>query len=75
MVNSSPKKSIDFDVKWTEPVNKVFWTPILIKVGGIGFEPESNWKYNEDGTNLNSFLIFCKLPPSKVLVSSTNTGI
>ena len=49
-----------------------------IVVGGTGFpnpEPESNWKYKEDGTNCKSLLITFKLPPSNVLLSSTRTGM
>ena len=48
---------------------------MFIEVGGTGFEPESNWKYKDDGTSCNPFLIVCRLPPLNVFVSSTFTGI
>ena len=37
-----PKKSIEDDVKFTEPVNKVFSILKVMTVGGTGCEPESN---------------------------------
>ena len=53
--NIFPKKSIEDDVKFTEPVNKVFSILKVITVGGIGCEPESNWKYNDDGFKSSFF--------------------
>ena len=76
--NSLLKKSNERDVKFVEPVKKFFTTSIKIVVGGTGlppFEPESNWKYNDDGTNSILLLIAFKLPPSNVFDSSTITGM
>ena len=72
------KKSNERDVKFVEPVKKFFTTSIKIVVGGTGFpplEPESNWKYSDDGINSILLLIAFKLPPLNVFDSSTTTGM
>ena len=76
--NISPNSSYAPDVYVIEPVTKVVSTSNVIVVGGNGLagaDAESNEKYKLFGVSVISLLKRFKLPPSNVLVSSTNIGM
>ena len=73
-----PNSSYAPDVNVTEPVITRVSISNTIVVGGSGFagaDAESNAKYKLFGVIASSLLKRFKLPPSNVLVCSTNIGM